>query len=142
MIRFVEKAFFFVLAGPAVLRAAGRLCLHRRQRIDTLADTMRAVTVFRWPVLRHPAYLAATVSCLLWILPPFSYGRCYKRSLLLLDLWSRCGLAPTLHLGAKAGADHEVAGHQDLDRQFHAWVTTSADGPWTSDNGHRSIWSG
>jgi hypothetical protein len=38
-----------------------------------------------------------------------------KRSLLLLDLWSRCGLRPRLHLGLRGG------GYPG--RRGHAWLT-------------------
>jgi hypothetical protein len=38
-----------------------------------------------------------------------------KRSLFLLDLWSRAGLAPSFHLGLRGAAG---------DRGGHAWITT------------------
>ncbi len=38
-----------------------------------------------------------------------------KRSLFLLDLWSRAGLAPSLHIGLR---------RSDSDRGGHAWITT------------------
>jgi hypothetical protein len=42
-----------------------------------------------------------------------------KRSLVLLHLWSRCGLAPCLHLGVALGGGG---------LQGHAWLTAEADG--------------
>jgi hypothetical protein len=48
------------------------------------------------------------------LLPPHGIGPCLKRSLLLLDLWSRCGLAPRLHVGVALSA---------TGRRAHAWVT-------------------
>jgi hypothetical protein len=53
---------------------------------------------------------------LLPVLPPCGAGRCLKRSLLLLDLWSRAGLAPSLHLGVRG--DGKTRGG-------HAWVETA-----------------
>lgn len=40
------------------------------------------------------------VERLLPLLPPWGAGRCVKRSLLQLDLWSRASRTPRLHLGA------------------------------------------
>jgi hypothetical protein len=57
----------------------------------------------------------ALVEPLLPLLPPYGSGRCVKRSLILLDLWSRAGLEPSLHLGLREGNGV---------RQGHAWVTT------------------
>ena len=69
--------------------------------------------------LADPQLHLRVVSRLLPVLPPWSMGRCMKRSLLLLDLWSRCGLAPCLHLGL-AGGGGGVQGH--------AWLTAQAGG--------------
>ncbi len=52
---------------------------------------------------------------LLPLLPPWGAGRCLKRSLLQLDLWSRANRAPRLHLGLLE-APHG--------REGHVWVTT------------------
>jgi hypothetical protein len=70
-------------------------------------------------VLIRPEWLLATVEALVFLLPPWRYGRCLKRSLLLLDLWSRCGLSPRLHLGVRR--DGERGRHQG-----HAWVTVAS----------------
>jgi hypothetical protein len=43
-----------------------------------------------------------------------------KRSLLLLHLWSRCGLAPRLHLGVSR------AGEEGF--RAHAWLTADVAG--------------
>ena len=43
-----------------------------------------------------------------------------KRSLLLLRLWSRCGLAPRLHLGVSR------AGEEGF--RAHAWLTADVAG--------------
>ena len=137
MIKFAQKAIFVVLALPATLRAVVRLNRHSKLRFDMQAQSMRNVSAFSVTYLCQPHYLAATVDRLVPILPPRSYGPCLKRSLLLLDLWSRCGLDPVLHLGA-ISEDQEQA----QDRSFHAWVTTENGGPCTSANGHEEIWSG
>ncbi len=128
-----EKVAFFVVALPAVLRATSRLHRHRDRPFDQLAHQMRQVPTFRRKRLRNPRYLAATVARLAPILPPRGYGPCFKRSLLLLDLWARCNLEPTLHLGAVSDRK---------DRHFHAWVTTHEGGPRTSNGGHTEIWAG
>ena len=59
------------------------------------------------------------VNRLLRVLPPRGLRPCFKRSLLLLDLWSRCGLEPRLHLGLRRREDR---------REGHAWITV-ADRP-------------
>src|SRR6185436_476137 len=84
--------------------------------LDELAARLRSTPRFALPLLAHPEWLLAALDRLLPLLPPRGYGRCLKRSLLLLDLWSRCGLRPRLHLAAptaRAGGE----------REGHAWVT-------------------
>lgn len=109
------KALFFVLAVPVVLRAALRLAwLNRRCDLDQLADQLRAVRPWRGSYLAHPRYLRGSAQRLLSWLPPRGFGPCLKHSFLLLDLWSRCGLEPKIHIGTlKNGEEHH----------FHAWVT-------------------
>ena len=115
--RRTAKAVFFLLALPAVARAAARLAwLERRLPLEELVTRLRAARSFRISTLARPEWLLATVDRLLFLLPPWRYGRCLKRSLLLLDLWSRCGLRPRLHLGVRR--DGEQGRHQG-----HAWVT-------------------
>jgi len=113
----LARAGFLLLALPAVVRGAARVTwLARRLPLDELAVRLRTTRRFALPALARPAWLLATVDRLLPLLPPRDCGRCLKRSLLLLDLWSRCGLQPRLHLGAplvRAGGRHEG----------HAWVT-------------------
>ncbi len=89
-----KKILFFAVALPAVLRAAWRLQrLGRGRRLDQLADRLRHVKPFRFAMLANAAYLAGCVEAL-------GHRRsCLARSLLLLDLWSRCGLEPRLRLG-------------------------------------------
>ncbi|MEM6795283.1 MAG: lasso peptide biosynthesis B2 protein [Acidobacteriota bacterium] len=129
------QGLFGLGALPAVARASCRLFRHRQESLDQLAVRMRSVRTWsaRSPRRRRPRALAAVVRRLESWLPPWGYGRCFKRSMLLLDLWSRCGLEPTLHLGTR---------RDRTDRLFHAWVTTSGDGPRTPDGGHEEIWSG
>ena len=127
------KVLFFIAASPAVWLAAWRVYRLRDEPFEGLPDRLRDVSRFAVPGLCRPDRLLATVDRWIPFLPPRGYGRCFKRSLMLLDLWSRCGLVPRLHLGTV----------QDRrDRNFHAWVTTEPDGPRTSDAGHGEIWSG
>ena len=116
-VRRIAKAAFFLLALPAVVRAAARLAwLERRLPLEELVARLRATRPFAISALVRPEWLVATVDRLLVLLPPWRYGPCLKRSLLLLDLWSRCGLRPRLHLGVRR--DGEQGRHQG-----HAWVT-------------------
>ena len=117
------KAAFFVVALPAMMRAALRLArLNRRCGLQELADRLRAVEPWGKSYLANPRYLDAAVSRLVGVLPPRGFGPCIKRSFLLLDLWSRCGLEPRIHIGTEKRGDGE--------RHFHAWVTVpGSDAP-------------
>ena len=98
----------------AVAAAAFRIAVReRRCRFDVLVPLLRQGQPLAQP-LQDPVALARFVRRLIPYLPPFGMGRCLKRSLLLLHLWSRCGLAPVLHIGV-AG----VGGP----RRAHAWLT-------------------
>ncbi len=129
-----RKAVFFLAALPAVLRAALRLAwLDRRHGLQELADRLRAVAPLKLAYLANPGYLDGSVSRLLGFLPPRRLGPCLKRSFLLLDLWSRCGLEPTIHIGT---LEH------DGERRFHAWVSVAGgDAPAAADGGYAEIWS-
>lgn len=106
----------------AVTVAACRLAVHERdRRLDVLVPSLRQGRPLARP-LQDPAALACSVRRMVAYLPPFGMGRCLKRSLLLLDLWSRCGLAPVLHIGV-AGAGGP--------RRAHAWLTV--DDPALAD---------
>ena len=113
--RAVLKAAFFAVALPAILRAAVRVVHLGRLPLNDTASNLRHVPLFRVSWLRRrPDLLAASVERLLHVLPPWSYGRCLNRSLLLLDLWSRCGLAPRLHLSFRGDASRT---------RGHAWLS-------------------
>lgn len=115
--RTLARAGFFALALPAVMRASVRTAwLQSRLPLDELAVRLRSAPRFALPLLARPDWLLASLDRLLPLLPPRGYGRCLKRSLLLLDLWSRCGLRPRLHLAAPVA---RAAGR----REGHAWVT-------------------
>jgi len=102
----------------AVLRAATRVGWHeRRVALPALAEILRDVEADLTRV--DPSSMLAVVEALLPLAPPRGAGRCLKRSLLLLDLWSRAGLDPALHLGLRSGAGEGSRGH--------AWVTTRRD---------------
>ena len=127
-----SKAAFFVAALPAVLWAALRLAwLDRRCSLLELADRLRAVRPWSRSYLGNPRYLDGSVSRLLSLLPPRRFGPCLKRSFLLLDLWSRCGLEPRIHIGTLKS---------DGGLQFHAWVSApGADSPAASE--YAELWS-
>lgn len=134
----IRQLLFAAIALPAVLRTARRVdWLRRRLRLDELADALRDVAPFRVEYLRRPRWLAGVVDRLLPWLPPRSYGPCLKRSLYLLDLWSRCGLRPEIHLGMRR------EGEQD-DVHLHAWVRAEAEdgGELATPSAHAEIWHG
>jgi hypothetical protein len=96
----------------AVARAAVRVGFHEKRSLPDLVMQLRATPRDHGC---DPLLSLAVLERLLPFLPPYGAGRCVKRSLFLLDLWSRAGLAPSLHLGLRAGAGN---------RGGHAWVTT------------------
>jgi hypothetical protein len=98
-----------------VLRASFRLARwERRLPLDELVARLRRGRAFDG-LLRDPDLLARAVESALRWLPPLHMGACLKRSLLLVHLWSRCGLEPVFHLGKGRAQSDEPRGH--------AWVT-------------------
>jgi hypothetical protein len=105
----------------AVLAAFGASWrLHRASRLpfDRLVDELRRGKPLAG-ALADPILHLRVASRLLPVLPPWRMGRCMKRSLLLLHLWSRCGLAPCLHLAVALDGGG---------LQGHAWLTAEVDG--------------
>lgn len=100
--------------------SAGWLVRRRfRLPFDRVVEELRTGAPMRG-ALADPLLHLRVVNRLLAVLPPFGMGRCMKRSLLLLHLWSRCGLAPCLHLGV---------GHlSSAGRSSHAWLTAGVPG--------------
>ena len=123
----------FTVLG-AVLRAAARVGWYEpRTALPALARTLRDTESGLSDI--DPVSVLSVVEALLPVLPPWGAGRCLKRSLLLLDLWSRAGLEPALHLGCRGEAHRRVHGH--------AWVTTARDGLSTFQPPDvAEIWSG
>ncbi len=104
------------LAVPVVVAAALRLAtIERRCGVEELVERMR--TARRLPdALSDPRLYPPVVDRLIRWLPPYRrLGRCVKRSLLLLRLWSRCGLCPVFHYGVALG--------EDGTRKAHAWLS-------------------
>ena len=105
-----------LLLLPAVLAASFRARrLYGGLPLDQACQALIEVQPLPVP-LRDPTGCIRLVNRLLRVLPPRGLRPCLKRSLLLLDLWSRCGLAPRLHLGVRRSADR---------REGHAWVTVA-----------------
>jgi hypothetical protein len=109
----MRKRIRALLSLAAIARAAVRVSFyHRRRALLELIACLRT-TPRGWYC--DPRLDVAVLERLLPVLPPFGAGRCIKRSLFLLDLWSRAGLAPSFHLGLR-GSEQNRAGH--------AWVST------------------
>lgn len=126
----MRKGVFFLLAMPSVVRAAWRVRrLEPGCSLPELVDRLRRVKPWRISFLDHPAFLAGSVGRVAPLLPLRGLGPCMRRSLVLLDLWSRCGLDLQFHLGVATGGD---------DRTLHAWVT---DRRRPAHSGYFEIWS-
>jgi hypothetical protein len=116
-----------LLALCAVVRAAWRVgWLEPRTSLDELVSKLRSRRRGRSSF--DPSLARGIVERLLPVLPPFGAGRCVKRSLLLLELWSRAGLEPCLHVGMIRG--DRIARKPDAG---HLWVTTASEDYRTPD---------
>lgn len=128
MIRFVV-AHFFALAH--VLRSSIELGrAERSSDFDQLVALLREGESFPTWASDPSPYTRLTLRLLRW-LPPKGMGPCMKCSLILLDLWSRCGLEPELHLGVRRSGEQLFAAH--------AWLTAELPGGGriaTSDSGY------
>ncbi|MEM7354557.1 MAG: lasso peptide biosynthesis protein [Acidobacteriota bacterium] len=97
-----------------------------------MADRLRSVPPWRPSYLANPRYLEGSADRLTPLLPPRGFGHCLKHSFLLLDLWSRCGLEPRIHIGTLK---------RDGEQRFHAWVTLpGTERPGAADE-FVEIWS-
>lgn len=117
-----RRTGFDLLVAPLVVVTGWRVArLDRRIGFEALLASLRDSGQRPLPGwLARPEALAGAVERWLEVAPPRRYGRCLRRALLLLGLWSRCGLRPKLHIGFRADRP---------DRRGHAWVTAEgADG--------------
>lgn len=113
------RTWLFVRAVGAAVGAAWQVRRRAfRLPFDQLVEELRGGAPLDG-ALADPQLHLRVVSRLLPMLPPRRMGPCMKRSLLLLHLWSRCGLAPCLHLGVARGGDG---------MKGHAWLTAEAGG--------------
>ncbi len=100
-------------ATVVVARAAVTVAREfRRRPFEEVVERLRRVPRAQRP---DPVTLARVAGRLLPILPPWRMGRCLKRSLILLHLWSRAGLEPRLHLGFRP--------ERQLASRGHAWLS-------------------
>lgn len=130
----LAKAAFAAIAWPAVVRASLRAAWWlRKLPLDQAVERLREVPTTLKPFRSRPRWLAGVADRLLPVLPPYGHGPCLKRSLLLLDLWSRCGLEPTFHLGMQ----HRSRPGESRPVDLHAWVTA---GPLSTPSEHDEIW--
>lgn len=114
----MTRLFATFVAMAAVARAAVRVgWLEKRSSLPALVARLRS-SAAAGPLEKtwiDPGLVLGVVESLLPVLPPYGAGRCVKRSLLLLDVWSRVGLEPSFHLGVR---------NEGESRSGHAWVTT------------------
>lgn len=115
----MSRVLFALVGLPALLRAVARARSTARLPIDERVALLRAAEPFRRRTLRDPERWSGYVARVARLLP-VDGGPCLKRSLVLLDLHSRCGLEPRLALAFRP----DGAGSGD----GHAWLTTD-DGP-------------
>lgn len=113
---------FAVAATPLIFAVGWRIARSDRELgFGRLVEELRSNgrrPLPRW--LTRPDWLAGTLERWIAVVPPRRFGPCLRRSLILLELWTRCGLRPTLHLGFRTGSE---------DRGGHAWISAvSADG--------------
>jgi hypothetical protein len=146
-----------------VVRAALRVSRElARSEVRELPGRLRRVEPFAVAALARPAWLDGAAARLLPLLPPRRVGRCLKRSLILLDLWSRCGLEPRLHVGVRRKGGGGAAGGRaegpggdpgvvrgetevrDNPLAAHAWVTVGDPrlDRRTGPEGWEELWSG
>jgi hypothetical protein len=111
-------------AVAAAYRAGWRVQRGSRLPFDRLVEELRKGERFG-AALADPDLHLRVVFRLSPVLPPWRMGRCMKRSLLLVNLWSRCGLAPCLHLGLPPLGEGLLG---------HAWLTAESEG--------RVLWAG
>jgi hypothetical protein len=108
----------YARATLTALAAAQRLARWQRQlAFDDLVIGLREGPLFP-ASLADPLVHARVVGRLARLLPPRGMGLCLKRSLLLLGLWSRCGLTPALHVAVSTPGERPWRGH--------AWLTAEA----------------
>lgn len=117
--RALERTVHVAVATAFVLRAAARVAWHEpRTNLPELAARLR--TARRARTGFDVALAHGVAERLLPILPPWGAGRCVKRSLIQLDLWTRAGHAPRLHLGLLV---------KPAPRAGHVWVSTDGAAP-------------
>jgi len=109
----------YLRAVAATLSAARRVArLSESLPFDDAVAALRQGRIYRGR-LKDPRVHLRVTAHLASRLPPRNMGACLRRSLILLHLWSRCGLRPKLHLGFRLEED---------DRFGHAWVTLEEPG--------------
>jgi hypothetical protein len=131
-LRGARRPWLHARATVAAVLAAGRVARTTRALpLDRAVAALRRGRPFTG-ALSDPDVHQRVVGVLLPALPPYRAGECLKRSLILLHLWSRCGLEARLHLGARPPASGALDGH--------AWLTTAAgDGPATARQDYREL---
>lgn len=129
MKRALEHPLGTVVCAFIVLRAALRVAwLEPASDLDSLVERLRNVPRSR--LAFEVALADGIIERVLFLAPPWRAGRCVKRSLIQLDVWSRAGGAPRLHLGVL-----DTSG-----RGGHVWVSNGDATPAVRD-GIVETWS-
>ena len=125
MRRFLDP---FLMEGLVVFAALRVVWFNGKLPLDRLVETLRTTRELP-PRLRRPEAFQGIVNRRYRWLPPYDLRACLKRSYLLLDLWSRCGLEPQFHIGLR-----KIDGEPD----GHAWVSADGlDGGEMSSEGYK-----
>ncbi len=110
----------YLVAALLAVAASRRLTRELdRRAFDDLIAWLRCGRPLRGRLADPTVHLRVVGRLNRW-LPPRRMGPCLRRSLVLLHLWSRCGLEPVLHLGFASRGDDRWQGH--------AWLTARRAG--------------
>lgn len=111
LLRAAAEPVLVVGSALAVLRSAARVAwLARRVPVLELPRHLRVAAPLP-VILRDAGRLEAVAGRMLPFLPSAGLGPCLKRSLVLLELWSRCGREAVLRLGLRRSVSGAWQGH-------------------------------
>ncbi len=111
----ISDARALIVATGAVVLAGFRVARkEKRLGFDEMIEVLRSAR----PVIScEPRAAGKVIGRLLRWIPPRGMGRCMKRSVILLHLWTSENLEVRIHLGAAADPEGKARGH--------AWLTVN-----------------